>query len=363
MDNLWLFYPQNDAALASGKANFTAPRAAALLQRSGELLPLWMCDIGDKVVCDGVNESWFEKVTTDFHLLGDVWNHSDHHLRPTPWGWSGVSRKVFERLGFTSAQLPSDAQLEAWRRLSHRRTCAELARKTAAHLSEEIYEPAIEIFNIDELSGLIGHWGEVVVKSPWSSSGRGVNFVNAMSSTASLVGLLRRQGSLLVERRVGSVFDFALLFNVNNGLTEFKGYSVFETDRGNYRGNLVCDDTELEKIIASRVGLAALREVRGAICRELSQIARGYEGPVGVDMLCDREGKMHIVESNFRYTMGFVAQSLSRIVAGKAYFNIKPTNLAVNHIYHSEDSKLIDGTLALTPPEGDFSFELESINF
>lgn len=360
MKRLFLFYPQNDVALAADTASFTAPRAAVELQRSGELLPLWMCSAGDCVMCSGVSEVWLREMQDTFGLTGEVWNHSPEEFVPLPWGWSKASRNVFIHNGYSADALPSDARLEHWRELSHRRTAARLCELVMPKLSCDIYPPAVEISSVDELRSFIANEGIAVVKSPWSSSGRGVRIVDERSDLNGLEGTLRKHGSLMVEKYVNPHFDFALLYNARGTGVDFVGYSLFETRGTAYQGNLVAPQDVVASRIVDRIGSAALDEISAAVSEELKEILAGsYEGPVGVDMLCDETGMMHIVEINLRCTMGFVALALARYVDGVAMFSVRPED--VRSAYTAAGGKLTSGTLALTPPGNTFSFLLRHL--
>ena len=75
---LHLFYPENDLALASGKAGYTPPPKVMDLRRAGAVLPLWYGDPGDKVCTTGVSAAWFDSMAERFDLRTDVFDHTYH---------------------------------------------------------------------------------------------------------------------------------------------------------------------------------------------------------------------------------------------------------------------------------------------
>lgn len=366
MNKLWLFFPENDIALAHGSSHFTAPPAAVALRRSGEILPLWMASSGDKVLCHGINEAWLSQMQNDFRIEADVWDHSDFDLAPTPWGWSAASKSIFTNEGFPESILPDNKTLEIYRNLSHRRTTGLITEYVIPKLSFEIYPAAVEVSDPEILTSLIASKGNAVIKAPWSSSGRGVRFVDSahiQSAVNAVSGTIRKQGSVLVEDFINPHFDFALLFYCDKGKAEFKGLSLFATEssNGQYAGNIVDSQESLGCRINSRLvsgQLEALIPILGEAITE--KIACSYTGPVGVDMLADNEGKMHIVETNLRYTMGFLALGLARYVQSEALFHIikgTPKSISTPII---KGGKLIKGSLQLTSPGGDFTFVLDA---
>ena len=58
--------------------------------------------------------------------------------------------------------------------------------------------------------------------------------------------------------------------------------------------------------------IQTLDNVRGMICQQLPELLKGYEGPVGVDMMVLHDRMIHpCVEINLRRTMGHVALNIS----------------------------------------------------
>lgn len=81
-----------------------------------------------------------------------------------------------------------------------------------------------------------------MVKAPWSSSGKGILFIPKGQMTCKeeevLSGILRKQGYVMVEKRLNRVLDFAMEFEMDRLFhLNFLGYSVFQTSRrGEYEG-------------------------------------------------------------------------------------------------------------------------------
>lgn len=366
MNKLWFFFPENDIALAHGTSHFTAPPAATALRRSGEILPLWMASDGDMILCHGINEAWLSMIRSTFNIGADVWDRCNFNLAPTPWGWSAASKSIFVNEGFTENHLPDTNTLELFRQLSHRRTTSRLTEFVISRLPFEIYPAALEIENPETLSSIISSKATAVIKSPWSSSGRGVKFVDSKhtdSAVNAASGTIRKQGSVMVEDLINPHFDFALLFYCENCIVHFKGLSLFATEAstGQYAGNIVAPQEALYSRITEKIDFGQLETLIPILQEAITnEIASHYTGPVGVDMLADGEGKMHIVETNLRYTMGFLALGLARYVQSEALFHItkgKPSSIQKSII---KDGKLINGSLQLTPPGGDFAFILDA---
>lgn len=368
MHNLWMFYPGHDIALADGRVGVTLPPAAVRLQRSGEMLPLWMAGRGDRIVCGGVNARWLDAVRRDFGLEALPWDHRCDY-EPRPWGWSKAVRRVFENLGYQPSMLPSDAELDLIRLLSHRRNALRLNAALQRRLDFEIWPAGVEVFSADELRDVLSRQPESVIKAPWSSSGRGVTFTDAAHIDRAVehaAGTIRRQGSVTVERRAVRVADFAMLYDYRPGECAYRGLSLFSTtDRGQYCGNVVDSQAELERLLGDLTDIAQVHAVCEAIPAVLGEMYDSdYSGPVGIDMMVvtGADGRLMLhaaVEINLRYTMGFVALALSRYVGGQSRFVIEPGDCTAACVAEVDGGRLQSGRLALNPPGGDFTFVLE----
>lgn len=343
MSYAWLFNPENDVALAADTSNFTAPPGAREMARAGQMLPFFLAADDDAVIIDGVNAAWFENFSNRFGIKAEIWNHRPEGFTPVPWGWSAYTRRRFEHLGFAKSSLPTDSRLAVWRALSHRRTAARIADILAAETSLPLRPAAVEVFDPEVLRTILSDWRTAVIKTPWSSSGRGVKFytgVGLENIVSQAAGTIRRQGSIMVERFVDGHRDFALLFECHNGCCRFVGPSVFIADAyGRYKGNLVAADRLLFDEIHRIITAQRLATLIDALTRAITRTVAGvYTGPVGVDICIAPDGDIHLCELNLRFTMGFVA----RAIAPKINF--------VGCVVSAPHDKVPEKAVLLTPP-------------
>lgn len=316
--SLHLFNPENDIALALDIPCFTPPKNAMLLAKAGELLPLWLAKEGDSVLVSDV-----EKAVRQIEQVGlsalqgvNITGRAGGFNCFSPWGWSRYAKKKFERAG-GEAGLPSDDELEKIRQLSHRRTAAGLNVSLRDKLSFPIPLPAIEITSPEQIKDIDY---DFFFKLPWSSTGRGVFSSIRMRPekiSSSIEGMINSQGSVMIEKALIPERDFAMLFNISDGICKFVGYSLFGNVNNSYSGNILAQDDMLKKELGRYVPvdwLTELEEVMPAAINEI--IGTGYNGNLGIDMLVykDSDGKNRIaptIEINLRNTMGFVAKALT----------------------------------------------------
>lgn len=314
---LFYFNPYNDLALAAPDAHFTPPASALAIARAGCALPLWWADPADAVLVPDAACLAEARRIAALHNLPDVAVTASPSLDITelqPWGWSGHMANIFARAGVDASLLPSPEALAGMRLLSHRRTAIEVLKHIGWH-SELM---PVEASTVDEAVDLLRRRGKAVMKLPWSGSGRGVIMAHEIPLATLhgyIEGVIRRQGSIIVEPWYERVLDFAMLFDITDTAVSFTGLSVFASDtRGRYAGNIVASQQHLAGLIGSDVSYLI-----PPVAQALRDITAGlYRGPVGVDMMVYRTASsghtaiMPCIEVNMRNTMGMVAERLAR---------------------------------------------------
>ena len=353
MNELFLYNPENDIALACNSRNrFTPPRQAALLARYGAPLMWWMGEDADYVLvpqpsCRGEENAMTQWLGCVEKLRGDagprlVTTCAEADItQASPWGWSRHTVCCLRDAGVPDAAMSHiEANIDAVRDLSHRRSAGIINAALSAALSSEwgdslVAEPAAEFFSVDTVKEYIGANGlSLYLKSPWSSSGRGVVCGSDMTAdqfAGRCEAVIRKQGSVLVERAHDKILDFAMLFKVGNGgAVRPYGLSRFFNERGTgYTGNLILSDSRIAAELSGYVPAKLLEDVSGSICRALTSLLDSrYCGYMGVDMMVVRRGDgfalVPCVELNLRMTMGVVAHSIHALTGMEGTMRVCP---------------------------------------
>lgn len=162
-----------------------------------------------------------------------------------------------------------------------------------------------------------------VVKTPYSSSGRGLLWLPERRLTAKeriwIDGAFKKQGTVSIECGLNKIQDFALEFySDGEGNITFEGISVFGTEQqGSYSGNILGNQVYLRNLITKWVKEEVFYQIKDTV-KEVLQSVFGsvYKGYLGVDMFVYKTKRdayeIHpCVEINMRYTMGMVAIRLS----------------------------------------------------
>lgn len=330
------FNPGHETAVLLGSENYTPPTNVQRMIRELSYLPVWYADSNDYVYTDEVTSPRFFSLQPkelrpfatlisgkELKSLGT----SSTELIATPWGLSPHSLHLFEKLKKNfNLNLLIPAWKEEYFRLTGRQTaseCLELIRQQVPDLPI----PATPKFckKIKEIEKyLILQNAPFVVKTPYSSSGRGLLWIPQRKLTTKdrtwIEGAINKQGSVSIECGLDKVQDFAMEFYSDGaGNVSYEGISVFGTERqGSYSGNILGNQEYLRRQITMRVGDDIYNQIQEAVTVALKSVyGHIYRGYLGVDMIVYKTSKgdyaIHpCIEINMRYTMGMVALRLSQ---------------------------------------------------
>lgn len=293
---LYIFNPENDMALADGQPGYTPP--AIIRQMRDELywLPQWWAEEEDIV--------WDGKQKLELHPDDEI----------LPWGWSPALIHQLRQAGVTDEFLPTEEQMKRIRQLSNRRTAVEaLAQMRIDGVAGELLCGHSQVCScLEEIHQAISQYPKALLKSPWSSSGRGLMTSEAQNLEGWCQNVLRQQGSVIVEEFLQRLCDFALEFWLDGkGGVEYRGLSLFYTNEaGAYLGNWVAPEGQKLQWLMQYIPPQVLVEIRQWWTQYLTRF--NYRGPVGIDMMLCHEGVCPCIEINWRMTMGMVAQLMTQ---------------------------------------------------
>ena len=183
---------------------------------------------------------------------------------------------------------------------------------------DSFLETPVEAVSVEAVEECMSRSSRLVVKAPWSSSGRGVRFIDGALSDYHrgwLRNTIAQQGSVMVEPFYSKVKDFGMEFEaLPDGQIRYLGLSLFDTHNGAYTGNIIASEEDKLDIISRYIPISSIDFVRAKVTDALRAVISGhYAGPFGVDMMIlsnpDGQGfSVHpCVEINLRRTMGHVA--------------------------------------------------------
>ncbi|MBQ8703838.1 MAG: hypothetical protein IJ524_05640 [Bacteroidales bacterium] len=275
---LCVFNPEHDLCLAKGRAHYVPPRSAVDFARRDAKAVMGV--LYPDAVCSSVYD--LELSTLHFPLS-----------TLTVWGWDAVVKHELGKRGVPESLLPSDEEIATIRELQH--------RSTVLPLQEDCHE----VHGVEEMEALLRQREHWVLKAPWSGAGRGLRWVHGGLTAIDrdwIVKTAREQRCVVAEPRRDVVADVALEYVDGR----FFGYSYFKTGSGVYKENIAWPDERIEAEFS-------LLPVREKVERWLEEnVWPRYRGPLGVDLMVDRQGQVFVSEINFRHTMGMVAHERIR---------------------------------------------------
>ena len=324
---LHIFNPEHDIALAYNKPHISVPHAAQELRMNLGFLPSLWADDGDCVLVDDIKYAL--KASNPLrNLMNDVLFVEKEDIKKLPidgvlpWGWDKRIRAELSENGVGESLLPDTNMLDVIRELSGRRHTVALLKELRNGIENVTCGESFVCSSNEEIENLLRSYRAIVIKAPWSSSGRGIRYVTgkydeAKSSWAKKT--IMHQGYIMAEPYYNKVCDFALEFVANtDGRVEYRGLSVFHTLNGKYTGNIISSEEDKRFRLARYVDIDLLDIITHRLEKSLSEILNGkYVGRLGVDMMAVADmpsGKLLLhpcVEINLRSTMGHVALELS----------------------------------------------------
>ncbi len=308
--------------------------------------------------------------------------------RLLPWGWSPAMHKLLGPLKENCSSAFRESPVARWEH-AHREF---YSKKFALGILQNLLPlfpgektmplqmlPEV-VTSQTEIENLIERWGKLMVKAPWSSSGRGLQPITKTPVVPKvwekLMGIVNEQGYAIAEPLLDKVLDMALQFELKQGKISYAGRSIFLTDqKGQYQGNFLNSMPE-NTLPETRQLAAELPEMlQSPLIKilEESPLPQHYEGHFGVDTLIyrDTDGKLRVnpcLEINLRQNMGLLSLQVKKLIAPGAKgmfktFYRKGTSFQsfVNemeelHPPKQESGKMTEGFFPLTEATNDALF-------
>ena len=335
MQDLYLFNPDNEISIANGTNGYTPKANISIMAGDLAFLSAYLAKNDDYVLVARMPDLNFMKGRREVFGLDCqpiIWEKAQllSFNEIKPWGWSPRVHNLLKDLKSRCNEQFRESVMATWseerRGLYSRRVAAACFTdmiRAIPGIGEEVIP--CECRTLAEIR-LLSEKRDIVVKAPWSSSGKGVLFIPKGQMTGKeeevLSGFLHKQGYVMVEKRLNRVLDFAMEFEMDRLFhLNFLGYSVFHTSRrGEYEGNRVASRARLEGMISRYTGMGLLHEIREQLEKVLTSVFHGkYVGCLGVDMMIyeDESGGFGVqpcVEINLRYNMGIVSIALQRFL-------------------------------------------------
>lgn len=329
---LLLFNPGHENAILQDSIYYTPPGNVQRMSFELAALPLWYSASEDYILVPEESLAATKALTASLPCsTGTPVSLStipiNQPLTAAPWG---LTRTCIHNFNLVKEQTGALLDIPKWnherKRITGRRTARECLEFLRTNYPE-IHTPDLPLFTSDlEIlrSYVTQHNSPLIIKVPYSSSGRGLLWVKdkgwGIKDEEWICGYLRKQGELSIESGLNKIQDFAFEYYISEeGKVQYEGISVFYSASGGaYSGNQLGSQTDLEDFLHQEFDTAYLELLKEGLGKALEAlVAKHYNGYVGIDMITyrDEEDKLKIhpcIEINLRYTMGLLALHLSQ---------------------------------------------------
>jgi len=240
-----------------------------------------------------------------------------------PWAWGPVASSKMRK--YISA-IPDlvDLSWKDWKKEDSYIFSKKAGLDLARMFSEEVGEWCDRKERVVELVSELAQTGDVLLKAPWSSAGRGhlrlVDGIWTESSKAWLDKVISQQGGVVVEPWLEKVLDFSAQYEVTKNGVKLVGMTrVVNDEAGRYLGTMVHHkwtiglDAQLTEFLFRNEQVMRLYkiEIPKYIKRMLDADFTGNFGVDSMVYLNDGNYRLRkVVELNPRVTMGRVATEL-----------------------------------------------------
>jgi hypothetical protein len=345
LSDIYVFNPTCEYAIANGHDSWHPNKLLQKMELDLETLPMFFSTPKDYVLVDKLPSSKFKKSlrqlnikTPNFILTENISGNKEflnlQKNKLLPWGWSPAMHKQLSVLKPGCSDEFKKSPVYFWQPESKNLYSKKFARGILKTLISEYPDDSFiqqdkiaEICTTQkEFEVCIKRWGRIMVKAPWSSSGRGLqpivkSFIH-QKVWAKLLGIVNEQGYAIVEPYLDKVFDLAYIFELKKGKVIFCGTSNFTTNKkGQYIGNSLNglpDETDKNildfvKTIPQKIIQPLIKIIEG------SDLSKYYEGFFGVDTLIynDKSGTIKVnpcLEINVRQNMGLLSLRLEKLI-------------------------------------------------
>ncbi len=399
LPDVYLFNPTCEMAIANGTVSWQPNRLLQQMETDLGNLPQFFAAETDVVLVKRLPGKAFTDTLAaagfsipEFRLVAEALASHEFGKRPLnrllPWGWSPATHRLLgplkKQCSATFRASPVFSWQPSFKKLTSRETAAEWLQEIVVAANNHCFLSSGQLpkscASVQEIEQLGQRWGKLMVKAPWSSSGRGLQPVTHFpvhpSVAQRISGLLREQQLVIAEPLLNKVADLGLIFQISPEKNAFTGFSHFLTnEKGQYAGNYLNGHLPGGSAELS-IFLEEMKEKLPPLLLQIidrKQVARQFTGPLGIDTLIfrDQNGKLKInpcLEINWRFTMGAVAQQLEKRVSPglPAIFRTyhQPGNHFATFVREQQekfppvirDGKLVSGFLPLTEPHPEAQF-------
>ena len=324
------FNPGHETAVLNASKHYHPPAHVAKMQSDLASLPIWYASDGDYVLINDVITGLTRNPLIDNISFQEISHQAlnDKCFQQSKvdlWGISPQSIHLFEKLNEQyGLSLVVPQWKEEFRFLGSRFASQKILSKLMGCIPEIEKVILPQFFsNIEDIEKqILCHQEKLLIKSPYSSSGRGLIWLPsgklAQSERQILSGMIKKQDQVSIEKVLDKFLDFSMQCEITKqSETQFIGYSIFQTNsKGAYEKSKLDKQDNFIKLITSFIEPDLLTKTRIVLSEILQEMySPHYTGIIGIDMMIYKSGDIYYlhpcVEINMRKNMGYLAIRLT----------------------------------------------------
>lgn len=248
-----------------------------------------------------------------------------------PWCWSPAMHQLLQELKPACSSVFLEQPNANWqpqfKELYSRFTAKNILRDVLKAAQCECFLPEEHLPVVcrseSDIDSVGAKWQQLVLKAPWSSSGRGIQVLRSGMKRPVKEwnkGILKQQGYIMAEPLLDKRLDFAFQYRISSGKVDYLGVSYFRTNsNGAYQENLIGEVPTDDPVVLEQLN-RLIEKAQPLLTNALEKhlLAKNYEGYLGVDAMLyhgDDSLKLHpCLEINLRYNMGTLALQLQKMI-------------------------------------------------
>lgn len=334
MNRLHYFNPGHETAVLNASPFYMPPVNQVRMRRELAYLPAWYADGDDWVWTeDPLPDDFSCMLEQNFGKMpGVIYSGNTSEAFPASvemevdlWGITPRAIRFFEEI---AGAFGLNLRIPTWNP-AYTHLCSRMISRDCLEylipLIPEIQPDIVPCFFEDEklLEASLDRKVRYVVKSPFSSSGRGLLWLPegecSQSARQILHGMIKKQSTVSVEKALDKKVDFSLqFFSDGRGNISYQGISLFHTnDKGGYEGTHLLSHKKIREYMEHFIDFCVLDTVKQHLGDFLKiHTSSIYRGNIGVDMMIyEDQGNFYLhpcVEINMRTTMGLLALRLQQ---------------------------------------------------
>ncbi|MBP5366260.1 MAG: hypothetical protein J6Y82_10130 [Bacteroidales bacterium] len=320
---IFVYNPTCEMAVRQANATYQPPKHLAQFESDLAGIMMFLSGENDYVVAQKPDSEllalWDKCNKTKFCDAAEAKRLIINGERLKPWG---ECKQIFKAFG---DEIRYKAFDDEKRRLHSRLSSVELENALCDSALPDYaqHAPLSQLIENKEIAEQAISIGNCVVKSAWSSSGRGVLMVREKEHVGNAIAWaadkIATDGCVIVERLLDRVCEFSFLFDIiDSDNVNYLGINYFEADSNGHFGDELIGHNPMQSLGFVPDWDQPIAAALSAAIRKLGWI-RLYHGFVGVDSMAYASGGRILVrpcvEVNMRTCMGNVNVCVSDFFA------------------------------------------------